>query len=68
MVLYGSVIQVLLLPCGCWDGTVGVHDDLGTADDHGYQQQAEKGHASQRQALVHIHKGWFCCALHLHGC
>ena len=50
-----SVLQVLLHPGGGGDGAVGVHDDLGTADDHGHQQQAEEGHAGQSQALVHVH-------------
>lgn len=61
-----SVVQVLFLPCGGGDCTVGVHDHLGAADDHGHQQKAEEGDAGQSQALVHIHEGWLCCALHLH--
>lgn len=63
-----SVIQVLFLPRGGGDRTVGVHDDLGAADDHGHQQQAEEGDAGQSQALVHVHEGWLRSALHLHGC
>lgn len=63
-----SVIQVLFLPCGGRDGAVGVHDDLGAADDHCHQQQAEEGDAGQSQALVHVDEGWFCSALHLHDC
>lgn len=63
-----SVIQVLFLPCGGGDCTVGVHDHPGTADDHGHQQQAEKGDACQSQALVHVHEGWLRGALHLHDC
>lgn len=42
-----SVIQVLLLPGGRGDGTVGVHDDFGTADDHDYEEEAEENKASQ---------------------
>lgn len=53
-----SIIQVLLLPGGCGDGTVGVHDDFGTADDHDYEEQAEENEASQGQPLVHIHIDW----------
>lgn len=53
-----SVIQVLLLPGGCGNGTVGVHDDLGTADDHDYEEEAEENKASQGQPLVHIHIDW----------
>lgn len=52
---YASVIQVLLFPGGCGDGTVGVHNDLGTADDHDYKEEAEENEASQGQPLVHIH-------------
>lgn len=63
-----SVIQVLFLPCGGRDGAVGVHDDLGAADDHCHQQQAEEGDAGQSQALVHVDEGWLCSALHLHDC
>lgn len=63
-----SVIQVLFLPRGGGDRAVGVHDDLCTADDHGYQQQAEEGNAGKSQALVHIHESWLHCALHLHDC
>lgn len=63
-----SVVQVLLLPCGGGDSAVGVHDDLGTADNHGHQQQAEEGDASQSQTLVHVHKGWLRSAFHLHDC
>lgn len=63
-----SVIQMLFLPCGGGDCAIGVHDDLRTADDHGYQQQAEEGDAGKSQALVHIHEGWLHGALHLHGC
>ena len=63
-----SVIQVLFLPCGGGDGAVRVHDDLGAADDHCHQQQAEERDAGQSQALVHVHEGWLCGALHLHDC
>lgn len=48
---------MLLLPCGCGDGAVGVHDDLGAADDHHDQEEAEEDEASQRQTLVHVDKG-----------
>lgn len=55
---YASVIQVLLFPGGRGDGTVGVHNDLGTADDHDYKEEAEENEASQGQPLVHIHIDW----------
>lgn len=37
-----SVIQVLLLPCGCGDGTVRVHDDFCAANYHHNQEKAEE--------------------------
>lgn len=49
---------MLLLPGGCGDGTIGVHDDLGAADDHDYEEEAEENEASQGQPLVHIHIDW----------
>lgn len=59
------VVKMLLLPGGRGDGAVWVHDDFGTADDHGHQQQAEEGNACQSQALVHIHElGVWRCLLH----
>lgn len=53
-----SVIQVLLLPGRRGNGTVRVHNDLGTADDHDDQEEAEENEASQGQPLVHIHIDW----------
>lgn len=50
-----SVVQVLLLPRGGGDGAVRVHDDLGAADDHDDEEQAEEDEAGQGQAFVHIH-------------
>lgn len=50
-----SVVQVLLLPGGCGDGAVRVHDDLGAADDHHDKEQAEEDEAGQGQSFVHIH-------------
>ena len=50
-----SVVQVLLLPGGRGDGAVRVHDDLGTADDHHDEEQAEEDEAGQGQSIVHVH-------------
>ena len=50
-----SVVQVLLLPGGRGDGAVRVHDDLGTADDHHDEEQAEEDEAGQGQSFVHVH-------------
>lgn len=49
-----SVVQVLLLPGGCGDGAVRVHDDLGTADDHHDKEEAEEDEAGQGQPFVHV--------------
>lgn len=62
------VIQVLLLPGGGGYSAVGVHDDPGTADDHGHQEKAEEGHTGQRHALVHVHKLWVGSGPLLHAC
>lgn len=43
-----SVIQVLLLPCGRWDGAVRIHDDFCTTDDHDDQEKAKENKACQR--------------------
>lgn len=51
---YASVIQVLLFPGGCGDGTVWVHDDFGTANDHHYEEETKEDKAGQGQPLVHI--------------
>ncbi|KAG9341333.1 hypothetical protein JZ751_019437 [Albula glossodonta] len=42
---------------GGGNGAIGIHDDFGTADDHGHQEEAEEGDSCQRQPLVHVHKG-----------
>ena len=49
-----SVIQVLLLPGGCGDGAVRVHDDLGAANDHHDEEEAEEDEAGQGQSFVHV--------------
>lgn len=49
-----SVIQVLLLPGGCGDGAVRVHDDLGAANDHHKEEKAEEDEAGQGQSFVHV--------------
>ena len=59
---------MLLLPGGGGDGAVGVHDDLGTAYDHGHQEQTEEGDATQSQTLVHVHEGRVRSGLRLHRC
>lgn len=49
---------MLLFPGRRGNGTVRIHNDLGTADDHDDEEEAEENEASQGQPLVHIHIDW----------